>query len=149
MLHVTSVDGVEPINELVVVDAEFGAVALHFDQIETALNRRICDANETATQVPCAAPVRTEGGPPVADTFDDVNKAYEFSGDTYNFYFNRFGGDSLNNAGLTLNNTVDFCLSVAGRLPVRQRVLGRRRRWSTATATPRATTSSATSSPTA
>ena len=66
-LHVTSAGGVEPIDELVVVDAELGAVALHFDQIETALNRRICDANNTATQVPCTAPVRTEGGAPVAD----------------------------------------------------------------------------------
>ena len=149
VLHVTSADGVEPINELVVVDAEFGAVALHFDQIETALNRRICDANNTATQVPCTAPVRTEGGPPVADNFDDVNKAYEFSGDTYNFYFNRFGRDSLNNAGLTLNNTVDYCPSPApttARTPTRS---GTGRRWSSsATATPRATTSSGTSSPT-
>lgn len=113
VLHVRSVDGIEPVNELVVVDAEYGAVALHFDQIETALNRRICDANNTATQVPCTAPVRTEGGAPVADNHDDVNKAYDYSGDTYNFYFNRFGRDSLNNAGLTLNSTVDFCPSPA------------------------------------
>ena len=110
VLHVTSAGGIEPINELVVVDAQFGAVALHFDQIETALNRRMCDANNTSTQVPCTAPVRTEGGLPVADaTFNDVNNAYDFSGDTYDFYFNRFGRDSLNGAGLTLTNTVDYC----------------------------------------
>ena len=31
------------------------------------------------------------------------------AGDTYDFYFNRFGRDSLNGSGLTLNNTVDYC----------------------------------------
>ena len=113
MLHVTSADGVEPINELVVVDAEFGAVALHFDQIETALNRRICDANNTADAGAVHGAGAHRGRTPVADNYDDVNKAYEFSGDTYNFYFDRFGRDSLNNAGLTLNNTVDFCPSPA------------------------------------
>ena len=98
----------EPINEFVVVDAANGVVALHFDQIETALNRRICDANEMAAQVPCTAPVRTEGGPRSRTTNDDVNPAYDFSGDTYNFYFNSFGRDSLDDAGLTSNH-VDFC----------------------------------------
>ena len=100
-----------PIDELVVVDAETGAVALHFSQIEEALQRRICDADNTPTEIPCTAAlsVRDEGDPPVADNFDDVNKAYDFAGDTYNFFFDRFGRDSLDDAGLLLRSTVDYC----------------------------------------
>jgi Zn-dependent metalloprotease len=99
----------EPIRELVLVDARVGSVALNFNQIAEAKNRRICDANSTANQVPCTSPVRVEGGPPTGVV--DVNKAYDFSGDTYDFYFNRFGRDSLDGAGLALLSTVRFCPS--------------------------------------
>ena len=131
--HVTSVHGVEPINELVVVDAKFGAVALHFDQIETALNRRICDVTRPPPGAR-AAPVRTEGESPVADTSMTL-QGVRVLRRHYNFYFNRFGRDSLNNAGLTLDNTVDYCPSPAptARTPTRS---GTGSRWSTATATP-------------
>jgi Zn-dependent metalloprotease len=99
----------DPIRELVVVDAELGTVALHFDQIAAALDREVCDADNTTSQVPCTAPVRTEGDPPVADaTFDDVNDAYDFAGDTYGF-FAGLGRDSLDDAGMTLVSTVDYC----------------------------------------
>ncbi|MQA73842.1 MAG: hypothetical protein GEU88_05775, partial [Solirubrobacterales bacterium] len=111
VLEVAGGDEAAPIDELVVVDAATGSVALHFDQIAEALDRRICDADNTATEVPCedAEVVRDEGGPPVADNFDDVNKAYDYSGDTYDFYFDRFGRDSLDGLGMTLTSTVDFC----------------------------------------
>ena len=54
--------GWQAIDELVLVDARLGSVALHFSQIEEAKNRRVCDANSTANQVPCTAPVRVESG---------------------------------------------------------------------------------------
>jgi len=98
------------IDELVVVDGETGAVAVHFSRDEEALNRIVCDANNTETQVPCTAPVRSEGDPPVVDaTFNDVNDAYDFAGDTYDFFFNRFSLDSLDGAGMQLKQTVDYC----------------------------------------
>jgi Zn-dependent metalloprotease len=40
--------------------------------------------------------VRSEGEPPTADPC--VNEAYDFSGDTYDFYLERFGRNSLDNA---------------------------------------------------
>ena len=120
-----------------VVDAELGAVALHFDQIETALNRRICDANNTADAGAVhGAGARPRAERPVADNVDDVNKAYDFAGDTYDFYAARFGRDSLNGAGLTSTSTVRVLPPARASAPSRT-PSGTARRWSTATATPR------------
>ncbi|MDQ3493578.1 MAG: M4 family metallopeptidase, partial [Chloroflexota bacterium] len=95
--------------ELVLIDAARGNVALHFDQIAEAKNRLTCDANSTATKYPCttaqAARTETSGASAVAD----VNNAHVFSGHTYDFFFNRFGRDSLDGAGMALKSTVRFC----------------------------------------
>ena len=101
------VRGQGPTDELVLVDARLGNVVVRIDQIEEAKDRRICDANNTASQVPCVSPVRTEGGP--ASGVADVNAAYDFSGDTYDFFFNNFGRDSLDGAGMILRSTVRYC----------------------------------------
>ena len=97
------------VDEHVVVDADTGAVGVHFSNDEEALNRTVCNANNTTSNVPCVAPVRIEGGAPVANDNDDINRAYDFAGDTYNFFFSRFGRDSLDGAGMQLRQTVDFC----------------------------------------
>src|SRR4051812_1713427 len=95
------------ISELVLVDARLGTIALHFDQLESVgLDRRVCDANESTDQVPCTAPVRVERGP--ASAIADANDAYDFSGDTYNFYA-ALGRDSIDDSGLTLLSTVRAC----------------------------------------
>jgi bacillolysin len=99
----------DPIRELVLVDAVAGKIALHFNQIAEAKSRKVCDANRTAAQLPCTSPVRSEGQPPHALT--DVNLAYDYSGDTYDFLKNRFGRDSLNGAGMPLISTVRYCPS--------------------------------------
>jgi Zn-dependent metalloprotease len=96
-----------PVDELVLVDARIGLVALHFDQVETAMYRRVCDGHNTSTQGPCRRPVRREGGWP--STVRDVNAAYTFTGDTYDFYRGRFGRDSLDDAGMTITSTVRYC----------------------------------------
>jgi len=48
--------------------------------------------------------VRAEGQPPVADPC--VNEAYDFSGDTFDFYLERFGRNSLDDAGMKLVSSV-------------------------------------------
>jgi Zn-dependent metalloprotease len=48
--------------------------------------------------------VRSEGDAKVADTA--VNEAYDFSGDTFDFYLERFGRNSLDDAGMTLTSSV-------------------------------------------
>ena len=61
---------------------------------------------------PCTvgAAVATEpGNPPGAGDDDDVAPAYNFAAATYDFYFNRFGRRSLDDADMTLVSTVDYC----------------------------------------
>lgn len=101
-LEVTSADRPD-IRQLVLVDAATGAVALTANQIHEALDRKVCDANSTTSQVPCVTPVRVEGG--AASLVTDVNNAYDFAGDTYDF-FKDLGRDSLDDAGMTLLSTV-------------------------------------------
>jgi Zn-dependent metalloprotease len=94
-----------PIRELVLVDAMFGNVVLHFNQIDAALNRSIYDSNNSSSFP--GNLMRSEGGPPSSIT--DVNKAYDYAGDTYNFYWNYHGRNSINNAGMNLISTTRYC----------------------------------------
>lgn len=48
--------------------------------------------------------VRSEGEPPTADAC--VNEAYDYSGDTFDFYLERFGRNSLDDAGMKLVSSV-------------------------------------------
>ncbi|MCC6856608.1 MAG: M4 family metallopeptidase, partial [Microbacteriaceae bacterium] len=96
-----------PLDVLVLVDARQGAVALQFNQVAEALTRRVCDANNTTTQVPCVSPVRTEGGP--ASGIADVNAAYDLTGDVFDFYFSRFGRDSFDDDGSAMTTTTRYC----------------------------------------
>jgi Zn-dependent metalloprotease len=99
-----------PIREIVLVDAHLGNVVLHFNQNPTALNRLIYDRNNTPTedsQLPGNL-MRSEGGPP--SIIEDVNNAYDYAGDTYNFYLNYHGRDSIDNGGMDLISTTRYCL---------------------------------------
>lgn len=107
--------GLLPIRELVLIDAHLGAVALHFNQIATGKNRLIYDNNNDYTAgLPGNGPVRTEGGPATGIT--DVDFAYDYAGDTYDFYFNTHGRDSIDGAGMDLISTVRYCPN-AGNCP--------------------------------
>ena len=136
------VTGPGALDEFVLVDARLGNVVLSFDQLETAKNRSVCDANNTNSQVPCTTPVRVEGGP--ASTQADVNNAYDYAGATYDFFFSRFGRDSLDGAGLPLKSTVRYC-DPRYACPYRTRS-GTDSRWSTGRTSRQRTTWSGTSS---
>jgi len=97
-----------PIRELVLIDAHLGTVALHFNQIDTAKNRLIYDnQNNPAYGLPGNGPVRTEGQGATGIT--DVDDAYDYAGDTYDFYYTYHGRDSINNTGMNLISTVRYC----------------------------------------
>ena len=53
-----------------------------------------------------AKPVRREGDPKSSDAA--VNEAYDFSGDTYDFYNDIFKRNSIDNAGLPLNSYAHY-----------------------------------------
>ncbi len=95
-----------PVARRVLVDARSGAVALELDAHQTVLERRVCDAASTATKVPCTTPVRVEGGP--ASAVADVNAAYDFAGDTYDF-FAGLGRDGVDDQGMPIVSTVRYC----------------------------------------
>ena len=109
----TEISSAEPFRrELVLIDADLGVVAETIDLVQELKDRRVCDAANTdgskAGRYPCVAPYdRQEGGAETGKA--DIDGAYRFAGDTYDFYFNRFGRDSLDGAGLPLLSTVRYC----------------------------------------
>ncbi len=93
---------------LVLIDAQRGQVATMFNQIDTALNRVNYDnSNNYMLGLPGGGPVRTEGGP--ASGIADVNNAYDYAGDTYNFYMSHHHRDSIDGVGMTLVSTTRYC----------------------------------------
>ena len=95
----------EPVDEVLLVDARTGEIAFRYSRIATALNREIHDCqNLPGGSCPV---VRTEGE---GDTgIADADLAYEFFGDTYDFYYTHFSRDSLDGAGMTLVGYVRYC----------------------------------------
>jgi Zn-dependent metalloprotease len=108
------VDSGDPptVRELVLIDAQLGNVALNFSEIHDAEepNRRVCDAEEADDKLPCepSEAARVEGEETPTEEFD-VDEAYDLTGDIYDFYFDRFGRDSIDGSGLPLISTVNFC----------------------------------------
>jgi len=97
-----------PIRELVLVDANLGVVALHFNQVTTGKYREVYDnENDDTYGLPGNGPVRIEGQG--AHSIDDVNYAYDYTGYTYDFYWNEHGRDSIDDAGMNLTSTVRYC----------------------------------------
>ncbi len=94
-----------PLRELVLVEAQRGAVALSFNQVDTFKNRETYSAyggfalpgtlvcNES---IPC----------PGSDTH--AVGAHANAGLTYDFYWNYHGRDSIDGAGMTLRSTVHY-----------------------------------------
>jgi Zn-dependent metalloprotease len=89
----------------VLVNAVTGDVVRAWTLNHDALNRQISDKNNNTTAA--ATVVRTEGQ--AATGIADVDNAYAFLGDTYNFYQTWHGRDSYDNAGVMLQATVRYC----------------------------------------
>jgi Zn-dependent metalloprotease len=87
-----------------VIDALDGKVLGVLPKVTTARNRLVYNANHTGSLPGTLA--RSEGGAPTGDT--DVDNAYEFTGDVYNYYKEWFGRDSFNNAGASLISTAHY-----------------------------------------
>jgi Zn-dependent metalloprotease len=97
-----------PIRELVLLDAHSGSVVLNFNQVDNARDRETYNldgATSGSGTLVCdeSDPTCAGGG---SDT-DAVN-AHVYGGDTYDFYANYHGRDSLDNAGMTLYSYVHY-----------------------------------------
>lgn len=95
------------IRRLVLVDARLGAIVLNLDLVQPGLSRAVYDNNNVELNLPGNGPVRSEGEP--ATGINDVNLAYDYLGDTYNYYLTHYGRNSYDNAGAQLIATVRFC----------------------------------------
>ena len=98
------------VREYVWVDARNGLILLQFSQITELLSRSIYDADDPNDGVFDDLPgtlLRTEGGTATGDS--DADLAYDFAGDTYEYYANVHGRDSFDDAGGTIISTVHFC----------------------------------------
>jgi len=95
------------LNERWLIDAKSGEVARRYALTHSALNRMVSDAN-TSTALP-GLPARFEGNSATGIT--DVDNAYVFLGDAYNFFLNRYGRDSYDDDGAALVTTVRYCAS--------------------------------------
>ena len=93
------------VRQFIWIDAHTGMRLLDFSQITDALNRSIYNTNGS-NALPGTL-VRSEGGAATGDA--DADAAYNFSGDTYNYYKTQHGLDSFDGAGATLISTVHYC----------------------------------------
>ncbi len=96
------------IDEFILVDAQRGGIALHFNQHAAALNRTIYDNHNDPTLGEAEGQiVRREGEAATGDS--DVDWAYEYVGKTYDFYQTNFGRDGLDDHGIAVSITVRYC----------------------------------------
>jgi Zn-dependent metalloprotease len=93
------------ISEHILLDAHSGEVVRHYPLNKHALNRQIHDANNTTADPGTLE--RQEGG--AASGIADVDDAYDFFGDTYDFYNTNHARDSIDGGGMVISVTVRYC----------------------------------------
>lgn len=96
----------DPVGRMVVVGARRPGVLVSISRIADAKVRRVYDLNNTTGALPGTL-IRVEGGG--ASAITDVNLAYDYTGLTYDFYFNVHGRDSIDGAGMPLTSTTRYC----------------------------------------
>jgi Zn-dependent metalloprotease len=102
-LRVTNEAGT--VNEVVLVDAASGEVAFHYSEIMEGRDRQIYDSNNVYDSL--GTLVRSEGDPVSGNA--DVDIAYDYLGDTYDYYDSNFGRDSFDDMGASLIARVRYC----------------------------------------
>jgi Zn-dependent metalloprotease len=101
------------VREAFFIDAHSGTVLDRWNMIHSARDRQIHDANGSSSIPGPLARVEGQGVTGIAD----VDKAYDYAGDTYDYYFRAFGRDSLDDNGMpiivTVRSTVLPCPNAA------------------------------------
>jgi Zn-dependent metalloprotease len=97
------------LRQFVFVDATRGGVVEMFDGLPTERRRENYNMLEQSNY-DLAVRCRFEGDAPSGEP--DCDNAFVYAGDTYNFYWNGFRRDSVDNLGLTLKSYVHFLSSI-------------------------------------
>lgn len=91
-------------SEVLLLNGATGEVVFHYPLVYEAKLRSIYDADNTYT---LGTLVRSEGDP--VCNIADADLAYDYLGDTYDFYYNEHNRDSLDDNGAELVATVRSC----------------------------------------
>ena len=118
-----------PIASTVLVDATVGEVSLYTNALREAENRQVCDHNNTPVDLNQPGGLCPEGlnidapvaggnveaveGTVNAGAADDVQNAYVYAGDTYNFYDKVLGRNSIDGNGMQIRSSVRYCPSTS------------------------------------
>lgn len=110
-LEISGVQALD-IRELVLVDADLGYVVLNFSMIDHLVSRLVYDNENNSTYgLPGNGPVREEGDPLYGQI--DVDRAYEYAGNTYEFYSLFHLRDSIDDEGMQMVSTVRYCPTIS------------------------------------
>ncbi|MDH4226039.1 MAG: hypothetical protein OEW12_10375, partial [Deltaproteobacteria bacterium] len=108
--------GLAPIRELVLVDALLGGVRLHFNQAADVRNRNTYDFGGVRDTSPSTLPGTFQCGEAATGStgctstaIPDADNVHAFTADTYDFYWNTHGRDSMDGLGMTLTSTTRYC----------------------------------------
>ncbi len=93
------------VRQFVTVDALRGGVLERFEGVQAERQRENFNMLEQ-NNYDLAQPCRSEGDPPSGEP--DCDTAFDFSGDTYDFYFKGFQRDSFDGQGTPLRSYVHF-----------------------------------------
>jgi bacillolysin len=93
------------VREFVWIDALRGGILFNFSQLPDALSRQVYDA--AGGSVLPGALARSEGEGAVVGA--DVNAAYDYAGDFYDYLSTEHGRDSYDGKGAALVSTVRYC----------------------------------------
>jgi Zn-dependent metalloprotease len=96
--------------QFVWIDARSGRALLDFSQLTDALVRQVYNANNAGALPGTLVRSDTTNPPGPAPTGDaDTDKAYQYAGDTYNYFSTQHGRDSYDNAGAPIVSSVHYC----------------------------------------
>jgi Zn-dependent metalloprotease len=93
------------IDNVILINAHSGEIIIQIPLVYDALNREIFDAGNTTSDP--GDSVRFEGDP--VSSITDANLAYDYLGETYDFYWNNHSRDGMNDSGMTVSATVRYC----------------------------------------
>ena len=95
------------VRQVVIVDFETAGQLLTYSLVHDAKNRVVHD-NKNDPTITGSGPIAREEGDPLSG-IQAVDEAFDYTGDTYDFFFDQHGRDSLDNSGLLLRSRVRFC----------------------------------------
>jgi bacillolysin len=99
---------VAPVSEFILVDAQTGRIALHFNQVDTIKDRMTYSSDGTAAYEVTLRCNEADGDACTGGVDLDADAAHQYAGDAYDFFSTHHGRDSLDGAGMTLISNVDW-----------------------------------------